>query len=204
MYRAELKEPTQFGSVSGSEIQNLPFSHSGIVSVSVRTKRTNLIWFCIWFRDPKYLYRSQPCLFHMRYGSPLCSRKWLCGSPKYWGHLHEAGTTPKYANKIHLLYNNQGFFISRYPTLPSFRWGMIAYWTLRIDQVTVQKVQVPLGFCQLTVYWCFAYCRPKPPFLKVRFLWPGSMNLKFSKWPKFNNWHTFSWNITDLIHLRPH
>ena len=33
MYRAELKEPTQFGSVSGSEIKNLPFSHSGIVSL---------------------------------------------------------------------------------------------------------------------------------------------------------------------------
>ena len=33
MYRAEPKEPTQFGSVSGSEIQNLPFSHSGIVSL---------------------------------------------------------------------------------------------------------------------------------------------------------------------------
>ena len=33
MYLAEPKEPTQFGSVSGSEIQNLPFSHSGIVSL---------------------------------------------------------------------------------------------------------------------------------------------------------------------------
>ena len=33
VYRAEQKEPTQFGSVSGSEIQNLPFSHSGIVSL---------------------------------------------------------------------------------------------------------------------------------------------------------------------------
>ena len=33
VYRAEPKEPTQFGSVSGSEIQNLPFSHSGIVSL---------------------------------------------------------------------------------------------------------------------------------------------------------------------------
>ena len=32
-YRAEPKEPTQFGSVSGSEIQNVPFSHSGIVSL---------------------------------------------------------------------------------------------------------------------------------------------------------------------------
>ena len=32
-YRAEPKEPTQFGSVSGSEIQNLPFSLSGIVSL---------------------------------------------------------------------------------------------------------------------------------------------------------------------------
>ena len=32
MYRAEPKEPTQFGSVSGSEIQHLPFSHSGILS----------------------------------------------------------------------------------------------------------------------------------------------------------------------------
>ena len=29
VYRAEPKEPTHFGSVSGSEIQNLPFSHSG-------------------------------------------------------------------------------------------------------------------------------------------------------------------------------
>ena len=37
MYRQEPKEPTQFGSVSGSEIQNLPFSHSGIVS-SYRAK----------------------------------------------------------------------------------------------------------------------------------------------------------------------
>ena len=27
------KEPTQFGSASGSEIQNLPFSHSGIISL---------------------------------------------------------------------------------------------------------------------------------------------------------------------------
>ena len=25
-----------------------------------------------------------------------------------------------------------------------------------------------------------------------------------SKWPKFNNWPTFSENIIDLIHLRPH
>ena len=33
MYRAEPKEPTQFGSVSGSEIQNLSFSHSGNVSL---------------------------------------------------------------------------------------------------------------------------------------------------------------------------
>ena len=33
MYRAEPKEQTQFGSVSGSEIQNLLFSHSGIVSL---------------------------------------------------------------------------------------------------------------------------------------------------------------------------
>ena len=33
MYRAEPKEPTQLGSVSGLEIQNLPFSHSGIVSL---------------------------------------------------------------------------------------------------------------------------------------------------------------------------
>ena len=33
MYRAEPKEPTQFGSVSGSEIQNLPFSLSDIVSL---------------------------------------------------------------------------------------------------------------------------------------------------------------------------
>ena len=33
MYRAQPKEPTQFGSVSGSEIHNLPFSHSGIVSL---------------------------------------------------------------------------------------------------------------------------------------------------------------------------
>ena len=33
VYRAEPKEPTLFGSVSGSEIQNLPFSHSGIVSL---------------------------------------------------------------------------------------------------------------------------------------------------------------------------
>ena len=33
VYRAEPKEPTQFGSVAGSEIQNLPFSHSGIVSL---------------------------------------------------------------------------------------------------------------------------------------------------------------------------
>ena len=33
VYRAEPKEPTQFVSVSGSEIQNLPFSNSGIVSL---------------------------------------------------------------------------------------------------------------------------------------------------------------------------
>jgi len=33
VYRAEPKEPTQFGSVSGTEIQNLPFPHSGIVSL---------------------------------------------------------------------------------------------------------------------------------------------------------------------------
>ena len=29
-------------------------------------------------------------------------------------------------------------------------------------------------------------------------------DLVVSKWPKFNNWLTFSKNITDLIHLRPH
>ena len=33
VYRAEPKEPTPFGSVSGSEIQNFPFSLSGIVSL---------------------------------------------------------------------------------------------------------------------------------------------------------------------------
>ena len=33
MYRAETKEPTQFGSVSGSDIQNLPFPPSGIISL---------------------------------------------------------------------------------------------------------------------------------------------------------------------------
>ena len=33
MYRAKPKQPTQFGSVSGSEIQNLPFSLSGFVSL---------------------------------------------------------------------------------------------------------------------------------------------------------------------------
>ena len=33
VYRAEPKEPTQFGSVSGLDIQNLPFSHNGIVSL---------------------------------------------------------------------------------------------------------------------------------------------------------------------------
>ena len=33
VYRAEPKELTLFGSVSGSEIQNLPFSLSGIVSL---------------------------------------------------------------------------------------------------------------------------------------------------------------------------
>ena len=32
-YSAEPKEPTQFGSASGSEIQHLPFSHTGIVSL---------------------------------------------------------------------------------------------------------------------------------------------------------------------------
>ena len=34
MYPVEPKEPTQFGSVSGSGIQNLPFSHSGMVSLN--------------------------------------------------------------------------------------------------------------------------------------------------------------------------
>ena len=33
VYRAEPKEPTQFGSASGSEIQHLPFSLSGTVSL---------------------------------------------------------------------------------------------------------------------------------------------------------------------------
>ena len=33
VYQAKPKEPTQFGSVSGSEIQNLPFPLSGIVSL---------------------------------------------------------------------------------------------------------------------------------------------------------------------------
>ena len=33
MYQAEPKEPIQFGSVSGLEIQNLPFSHNGNVSL---------------------------------------------------------------------------------------------------------------------------------------------------------------------------
>ena len=33
VHRAEPKEPTHFGSVSGWVIQNLPFSHSGIVSL---------------------------------------------------------------------------------------------------------------------------------------------------------------------------
>ena len=33
LYRAEPEEPTQFGSVSGAEIQILPFPLSGIVSM---------------------------------------------------------------------------------------------------------------------------------------------------------------------------
>ena len=33
VYRAEPKEPAQFGSVSGSKILNLPIAHSGIVSL---------------------------------------------------------------------------------------------------------------------------------------------------------------------------
>ena len=33
VYWAEPKEPAQFGSVSGSEMQNLPFPPSGIVSL---------------------------------------------------------------------------------------------------------------------------------------------------------------------------
>ena len=32
-YRAEPKRPAQFGSISGSEIHNLPFSLSGIISL---------------------------------------------------------------------------------------------------------------------------------------------------------------------------
>ena len=31
-----------------------------------------------------------------------------------------------------------------------------------------------------------------------------NFHLVVSKWPKFNNWPTFSLNISDLIHFRPH
>ena len=68
MYRGEPKEPSQFGSVSGSEIQNWPFSLSGIVSLyRTEPKDKNLpICICIWFGDPKSLYRSQPCQNHKK------------------------------------------------------------------------------------------------------------------------------------------
>ena len=50
---------------------------------------------------------------------------------------------------------------------------------------------------------------PNHPFSNLGFSGLGQQKiLKFdlvvSKWPKFNNWLTFSKNITDLIHLRPH
>ena len=48
-YRAEPKEPTQFGYVSGSELQNLPFSHSGIVSLhrSNQKNQPNLVLYLV-------------------------------------------------------------------------------------------------------------------------------------------------------------
>ena len=53
------------------------------------------------------------------------------------------------------------------------------------------------------------YLLTNHPFSNLVFSGPNKhFNLKFglvvSKWPKFNNWPTFSWNVTDLIHLRPH
>ena len=38
-----------------------------------QTKRTNLIWFCIWFGDTTYLYWSQPCKL-----ATHCVPKWKC------------------------------------------------------------------------------------------------------------------------------
>ena len=38
--------------------------------------------------------------FQMRYGSPVCYEKWLCGSPKCEAPLHEASSAKKYALKI--------------------------------------------------------------------------------------------------------
>ena len=38
--------------------------------------------------------------FQMRYGSPVCYEKWLCGSPKCEAPLHEASPAKKYALKI--------------------------------------------------------------------------------------------------------
>ena len=45
----EPKEPTQFGSVSGSEVQNLPFSHSGIVSLYRQNQKnqSNLVLYLV-------------------------------------------------------------------------------------------------------------------------------------------------------------
>ena len=50
---------------------------------------------------------------------------------------------------------------------------------------------------------------PNHPFSNLDFSGLGQpffLNFDFavSKWPKFNNWPTFSRNINDLIHFRPH
>ena len=72
MHRAEPKEPTQFGSVSGSEIQNLPFSHSGIVSLyRGEPKEPTKLDFKIFGYDP---LNTTPSMISEESGNILLSR----------------------------------------------------------------------------------------------------------------------------------
>ena len=57
--------------------------------------------------------------FHMRYGSPVCYEKCLCGSPKCEDPFHEASPAKKYALKIAICLKKIKKFLSAYsPDIP--------------------------------------------------------------------------------------
>ena len=104
-YWAEPKDPTQFGSVSGSEIQNLPFSHSGIVSLyrSEPKNQPNLV-----------LYLVQSSKIFVSVATLGMQVKEECTSPYFpsFPHMQQEDlvvrkhctTIPKISNNVYSIY----------------------------------------------------------------------------------------------------